>query len=332
MKVCLLDPRIFLRQKDDPGPFVAYDRMAECAKKSAVSHHVLVDSPFEADLVILGLTGTQYGPHFERIRFHPLIRKIRDKLVVYSPNDNQLPTLRGLYPAISRKWVERNWSHPFHYLFQDILQLKIEERELLEKDILCSFVGAGINHPVRGEILKLPARAGFHLFDSSHNRNDPWWWVEENRAELERNFRDVLVRSQFVLCPRGVSASTIRLFEAMEAAAVPVVVSDDCQLPAGPNWESFCIFVKESEVATIPERVEAWKDTAREKGMAARAAWKKYFSEEASFDYLVSSAGNLLKQPSPWPPQLLYEEFFGAGNFRAKLRYLKQRFQGTLSA
>jgi hypothetical protein len=325
MNVCLLDPRIFVDDKDQ-GPYVAHNRILECAGKSAIAEHTLVSSPCDADLVILALTSTAFGPHFELIRRHPLTRQIRNKLVVYCPNDNQLPSLRGLYPTIGKKWVDNHWSHPCHYLSEYILQLNILDRETQNKDILCSFVGSAKNHPVRDKILRECPKDQFYLFDSTHNRNDPWWWLEKNRTELEGHFRDVLLRSQFVMCPRGISASTVRLFEAMEAACVPVIVSDEIQLPQGPDWKSFCLFIKESDTSSIPQAVESWKSTARAKGQAARSAWKKYFSTESSFNYLVSSASQLLEKEAPYSPKLLLEEFLEPDRVRAKLRFLRHRF------
>jgi len=328
MKVCLLDPRIFVDVPDE-APYMSPRRILECAAKSAVVEHTLVASPLEADIVILALTTEVFGPHFERVRRHRLTRQIRNRLVVYSPNDNQLPSLRGLYPSIGKKWVDRNWARPIHYLSSHVRELHIKEGETENKDLLCSFVGSVKNHPVRERIMQVCPKGRFYLFDSSRNRNDGMWWLEKSRAELESQFRDVLLRSQFVLCPRGISASSIRLFEAMEAACVPVIISDELQLPKGPDWKSFCLFIKESEVASIPRAVESWKSTAREKGLLARAAWEKYFSNESSFNYLVASAQQLLLEKGSYSPELLLEEFFQPARVHAKLRFLRDRFRSA---
>jgi hypothetical protein len=325
MKVCLLDPRIFLDLKDE-RPYLCYSRILECARNASVKKHTLTDSPTEADLIILALGTTAFGPHFERVRRHKLFRQIEKKLVAYSTNANQLPTIRGLYPSAAKKWLERDWAYPLHYFSCHVTKLKIEEAEIQKKDILCSFVGSAKNHPVRERIQDAPQVEGFYLFDSSARREDGAWWLEKNKEELEHHFRDVLLRSQFVLCPRGVSAASVRLFEAMEAAAVPVVISDDLQMPAGPDWNSFCLFIKESEVSSIPDAINAWRSTARERGLAARAAWKEFFCEETSFNYLVDSAYRLLQKKKSRPWALLFDEFFQSEHLRAKIRFLRSPY------
>ncbi len=77
MKVCLLDPRKVIRRTGLNGD-LAHDRIVACAAKSAVVEHTLVDSPQDADLVLIGLQSTPVGPHFQAIRSHPLLRAIRD--------------------------------------------------------------------------------------------------------------------------------------------------------------------------------------------------------------------------------------------------------------
>jgi hypothetical protein len=323
MKVCLLDPRKVIRRTGLNGD-LAHDRIVACAAKSAVVEHTLVDSPQDADLVLIGLQSTPVGPHFQAIRRHPLLRAIREKLIVYAPGDNQYPALRGLYTYVPQKWIDRGWASPVHYLSMHVDLLHLDESELGNKDIACSFVGTVKNHPVRTEIMKLPPDK-VYLFDSSRNRQDAFWWLEKNRAELERHFRDVLVRSRFVICPRGVSPASIRLFQAMEAASVPVIVSDGFVPPPGPDWNSFCLFVREADVATIPDAIEAWRDSALERGRIARAAWKKYFSEEASFNYLVESGARLLEKKCSKPMEMVLGEYLEPEQARAKAREIKRR-------
>ena len=332
MKVCLLNPRVFL-DRDDDHPYIAYTRILECARKSSEAKHTLVDSLHEADLVLLALASPDFGPHYELIRGHKVTRRIREKLVIYSRDDHQVPWLRGLYPTIDKKWVDCGWSRSAHYVSKGIINFGIEDSELNQKDILCSFVGsAKDHHPVRQRIMNELAIDGFYLSDSAARLHGTPWWEEKNRAEFEQHFRSVLIRSQFVLCPRGINACTIRLFEAMEGAAVPVIIADDIPLPEGPDWNSFCLSIREADIASIPEAIESWKSSAREKGLAARAAWKAHFSEGATFNYLVGSAEQLLRRKVPRPFELFSSEYLRRGDIRAKLRFWKRRLLAARSA
>jgi len=56
--------------------------------------------------------------------------------------------------------------------------------------------------------------------------------------------------SKFTLCPRGDNVSSLRLYEAIAAGSIPIIISDDCILPHVPKVDipSECVVVNESEV------------------------------------------------------------------------------------
>ncbi len=203
--------------------FATYDQILRCAQKAVPARHTLMDDPARAEIVFLALSSQEFGPFLERVRRHPLVRPIRDRLIVYSPNDHILPVLRGLYASIDKKWIEAGRALPVHYLNRHIPRLEIRDGELGQKDIACSFVGSSHTHPVRKRILEECRSGQVYLFDSCPDARQGWWWVRQDAEELKRNYREILVRSRSVICPRGISPASMRLFEAMEAGAMPVV-------------------------------------------------------------------------------------------------------------
>ncbi|MBA2269339.1 MAG: exostosin family protein [Chthoniobacterales bacterium] len=56
------------------------------------------------------------------------------------------------------------------------------------------------------------------------------------RRDYHRRYADITKASKFVLCPRGLSVSSIRLFETMKMGRVPVILSDGWVEPPGPAW------------------------------------------------------------------------------------------------
>jgi glycosyltransferase involved in cell wall biosynthesis len=65
--------------------------------------------------------------------------------------------------------------------------------------------------------------------------------------EFEREYCSSLAASRFVLCPSGSGPNTIRLWEALAAGAIPVVLSDTLDLPGGrETWSDVLIFVPEN--------------------------------------------------------------------------------------
>jgi hypothetical protein len=61
--------------------------------------------------------------------------------------------------------------------------------------------------------------------------------------------------AKFVVCPCGNGAGSIRLFEVLKAARVPIVVADQYVLPDGIDWASCAIICQEKDIAAVP----GWK-------------------------------------------------------------------------
>lgn len=85
-----------------------------------------------------------------------------------------------------------------------------------ERDIFCSFVGR-ITHPVRSEMIKqLQGKEGYYISTKDHK-------IDE--------YCSILARSKYALCPRGYSATSFRISEAIQYGAIPVYISDYHILP-----------------------------------------------------------------------------------------------------
>jgi hypothetical protein len=94
--------------------------------------------------------------------------------------------------------------------------------------------------------------------------------------------------SMFVLCPRGVAPSSYRIFEAMKAGRVPVIMADQWVPPSGPNWPEFSLRVPESRLQEVPKILENLANRAPEMGLRASQAWELWFSREQGFQTIVT--------------------------------------------
>ena len=93
------------------------------------------------------------------------------------------------------------------------------------------------------------------IWQATGDRNDQ---LVDDAAAAE--FRDALCSSVFALCPSGSGPNSIRLWEALEAGAIPVILSDDLALPGDPRlWAESAIFCAETpdSVAALPDRLAA---------------------------------------------------------------------------
>jgi hypothetical protein len=129
-----------------------------------------------------------------------------------------------------------------------------------ERPVLFSFKGATSNQWYLSD-----ARKHIEKFLSDDplghvEINDTWHYqkiVYENQVNLGRfdidNVADVsyiesLINSKFSLCPVGTGPNTIRLWESINSASVPVVIGDYLELPSpfSMKWSDALVFIDDS--------------------------------------------------------------------------------------
>jgi hypothetical protein len=242
----------------------------------------LVDSPANADLIVI--CPRPRNPVFPSEIFRGGVAwKYRHKCVVLSTDDNPTITHKGFYTALRANafpspWLRGGFDPRVAYA-QPYEPFPIET----EFRYLFSFLGSFATHPVRQRIGALAqewsASSSFLVKDTTRiaiAQRSP------DETELFRSsYLDVMRESKFILCPRGMCPSSVRLFETMKAGRVPVVISDEWVRPPEVPWDQFVIIVRESEVASIPSILAREVPTFPERAVAARRAWERWFAKEA---------------------------------------------------
>jgi hypothetical protein len=274
------------------GPAAASVYCAELgrlAKLCRTEDLKLVSTPETANLILV--VDIFEAGLYAGLRHNQVWQKCPAKSFAYYEGDCPPNFLHGLHASASKALAGSGrfqaCAYPVHQLCYPNLHPSVAELAATPKDLLFSFAGRA-SHRVRRQLfaknfnradLLVEETSGYsHFADNT-----------ENRARTRRHYWQMAARSKYALCPRGAGTSSIRIFEMMEAGIAPVIVADDWLPPLGPSWEKFALFVPESEIGSIYEKVKAHEDEYAEHGQLARQAWERYFSPENYWNFILDS-------------------------------------------
>jgi hypothetical protein len=252
----------------------------EDLKKTQTEVVQVTDAPSEATHIVFLESGKRrlrfwQGNH---LKHHPLMRKFPEKCFIWCSEDAPLTYLPGLYVSMPESFFDPRVHRSFRYL-----TLNTERRPVppaRERDLLYCFVGSPTSE-VRRRILSMQHPADC-LVEETLNYNHSRWAADDDVSP----YADILARSRFTLCPPGSGASSYRLFEAMRAGSIPVVISDRLVLPEGPDWQRCSVRLPESEVGNLESVLRSISDPG-EMGEAARQAFLDYFDAGRMLEHVA---------------------------------------------
>lgn len=188
----------------------------------------------------------------------------------------------GLYAGLPVELHEPSRHDTFCYPFRWNPFISLAAPE--EARHLAGFLG-GLTSPLRSHIVStLSGRPGFEIAVAEslwHRMDDP------TASEPKLAFAAHTRSCRFILCPRGNGVSSVRLFEAMEAGRVPVVISDRFVPPADPAWKGCVLRVREQDVARLPDILREADADWPALAARARAYWENNYSDSRLFPALV---------------------------------------------
>jgi hypothetical protein len=257
------------------------------------------------------------------VRKHPFVKKFREKCFLFCSNDFVIPFLPGIYASIERRWSSTRTCSGFY--------LGVSENEFVtlapsadDLPYLYSFVGSVTNARIRRNLQTLThPRSIFHDSSEDYERALYGKLNPQEERDYWQRYATISKGSKFILCPRGRGVSSVRLFDAMRMARVPVILSDDWVEPIGPRWEEFSIRVPEKDFARVPELLETREAQAPQMGRLARAHWEEWFSGQVCF-HRVTEWCLAIKQrrrlSERWAHFLPYIQYLRPFHFRHLLR------------
>jgi hypothetical protein len=257
--------------------------------------HSIVDNPLEADLcMVCNVAGPCW---FSGLRLHPLINANPGKCFVIHDGDIAMPLLHGIYTSAIKPMARfgRIRGGAYNLFPRSTRNPMVEACDgkafMAPKAKIISFRGQN-SSKVREGLFQLPAHPDMDIVNTT-GKFTAFAEDRSGKAPFREDYFEGLLSSKFALCPRGVSPSSIRLFEAMRMGVAPVIVSNACLLPEGPDWKEFALLLDELQINDLPGLTRRHEKNYQEMGKKARVAYEKYFSDEVYFNYLVDQISGI---------------------------------------
>lgn len=242
---------------------------------------VFCNSPHDADMIILFEEFSyKTWKYAEILQNDEFIMEFAHKIFVLNYDDYG----RGHFPGLYTSLTQHNFLPGFHKACcypnaynQYISKDRYVDVQGYSPKWLFSFSGTIKSHAVREKIYSSLSSVP----DGKITFIDQMFHTHS--IEQKQNYINEILESAFVLCPRGWSPTTYRLFEVMALGRCPVIVSDDWVPIAGIDWDICSIRVKEKDVHRIPEILRAYNSEAEFLGRNALKVWTDNFSVQMRY-------------------------------------------------
>ena len=163
----------------------------------------------------------------------------------------------GFYCSLDKRLYDGKRHRTVHYpiLFNEFVE------EFSQADACYNFgfmggITTGLRERIYTRLKPWEKRDNSSLSIKSFNFAKLFDDTDKMMVSMKFRYLDFLRKTKFVLCPRGYGLGSCKLFEAMKAGRVPVIMSDRYVLPEGPDWSACSVRIRENEIERIPSILE----------------------------------------------------------------------------
>jgi hypothetical protein len=238
---------------------------------------IICDSIQNADAILITITDPNgnYDNIIRSIAASKSYAALADRLFVFDSQEGTLGLFPGVYASL-RSYLFRYYRHRAGCFLQSFNEF-ITYTEPSEANIkyLFSFQGN-----LTAGVRKMLFSTNFGRSDVLIERTQPFW-DKIGSPEMEhfkKQYAEVIACSRFVLCPRGISPASYRLFETMQSGRVPVIISDKWVLPSKIEWNKFSLRVREKDISQISDICLDASNRWTAMALEARKIWEEWFS------------------------------------------------------
>lgn len=317
-----MDKKIYLARPEDTE-VVSLNFWLNDFFKDNNTGATFVRNPDIADIIIIFENFSfKHLDYMINLKKDSFIRRYAHKIYTINYDDTVFGFLPGCYTSLTPNNFIKNFHiascYPKEYN-QELVDFRKQYEFKFNPNLLFSFRGSDKSNPIRKKLFKkLPS-------------NKAWILTKTNTAFYEHTgaekkvFIEEILNSHFVLCPRGSSPSTYRMYEAMSLGRCPVIISNDWVPQVGIDWDSCSIRIPESEIQHIPKILESQITKATELGLNSFLTWNSFFSEQKKFSVFLQQILTLAETKPIKDFDSLQEIWYSTAFKRANKLGLDQR-------
>jgi glycosyltransferase involved in cell wall biosynthesis len=150
-----------------------------------------------------------------------------------------------------------------------------------DKDIFASFVGAiSGRHKIRERINELLSQKDGFFISQSNGFN---------------NFKEIMERSIFSLCPRGYGKTSFRINESLNLGSIPVYIYDEPWVPFYNliDFKEYGVLIHENEIDNIEKILRSYsQDDINRMRYTGEKAYEEFYTYESCFNKIIEILKN----------------------------------------
>jgi len=254
----------------------------------------LSDTPEKADIIVMLESCIKTPNYIDELAQEEIIHLKPFRVYTLNYDDQPLGFLPGLYTSLDRQNFDAQYhlSWPYlnspNYLVDNYI---VQEDQPSQNSLLFTFSGS-CTHPLRRRIFSTYSQ------DSDSYRVVEVDWRPKHDENGEFNYMQDILRSKYVLCPRGVAPYSHRIFETITLGKVPVIIADDW-IPFSIPETGYYIQIQEKDILDIPIILQNLESSYEDMISKVNFVRKKYFLKPRKYAVAIAQLANLHSRIDP---------------------------------
>lgn len=228
--------------------------------------------------------------YIDKLVADPIVGRFPQKVYTLNEDDAAAGLLRGIYTCLQRSRFDPKLHAAIPFVAQPNEEVAAQAgTPRPPAPLLATWRGnPKSNRKLRQGLLDVCARSPVFKAESTES------WLNHG-ADEKRRYVELLRSGKFSLCPGGWAPASMRVFESMALGVAPAILADEFVEPAGPDWRTLSVKVREAELSSLQQTLEARAADYMAMGEAAHQAWQAYFRPDRIIPYYADALLGLIR-------------------------------------